>query len=87
MPPCTMALTWFVENRDRPDISEIRQIARAVLQSRSWGFSSGPGSGGTFRELRFCGSVPVGGVSWTAVSVRAADSSRRSGTPTVDSVH
>ncbi|MER6105849.1 LysR family transcriptional regulator [Streptomyces sp. NPDC001832] len=35
MPPCTMALTWFAENRDRPDISAVRQIARAVLQSQS----------------------------------------------------
>ncbi|MGW2770780.1 LysR family transcriptional regulator [Streptomyces sp. NPDC001275] len=30
--PCTMALTWFAGNRDRPDIAEIRNIARTILQ-------------------------------------------------------
>ncbi|GAA3162638.1 MULTISPECIES: LysR family transcriptional regulator [Streptomyces] len=34
LPPCTMALTWFAANRDRPIVSEIRQIARTILQSR-----------------------------------------------------
>ncbi|WP_096214970.1 LysR family transcriptional regulator [Streptomyces sp. 2323.1] len=30
-PPCTMALTWFVGNRDRPHVALIRKIARTAL--------------------------------------------------------
>ncbi|WEV25574.1 LysR family transcriptional regulator [Streptomyces sp. 71268] len=33
--PCSMALTWFAANRDRPVVSEIRQIARAVLRAQN----------------------------------------------------
>jgi hypothetical protein len=32
MPPCTMALTWFSKNHNRPDITLIRNIARTILQ-------------------------------------------------------
>lgn len=29
-PPCTMALTWFARNRDRPHVALMRKIARTV---------------------------------------------------------
>ncbi|MFF9481843.1 LysR family transcriptional regulator [Streptomyces sp. NPDC014733] len=31
LPPCTMALTWFAQNHDHPEITLIRNLARAVL--------------------------------------------------------
>ncbi|MFE6737680.1 LysR family transcriptional regulator [Streptomyces tubercidicus] len=33
-PPCTMALTWFARNRDRPHVALMRKIARAI--PRDW---------------------------------------------------
>lgn len=31
LPPCTMALTWFAQNHDQPEIRLLRNLARTVL--------------------------------------------------------
>ncbi|MBI0379001.1 LysR family transcriptional regulator [Streptomyces albiflaviniger] len=36
-PPCTMALTWFAKNHNRPGVTLIRNIARSVLRRRQSG--------------------------------------------------
>ncbi|MGP3769751.1 LysR family transcriptional regulator [Streptomyces sp. SDT5-1] len=33
LPPCTMALTWFAQNHDHPEVKLIRDLARNVLRS------------------------------------------------------